>query len=107
MHFTCKSLAVLSAVITCPARSSPSNGNVELTDDANFGSVAVYTCDEGYVFTDTSVTVQVCEEDSGAATAPFGAWSALEPACQSEYQKLCVHRFFSKCLCEPYKTEFQ
>ena len=98
MHFTCKSLAVLSAVITCPARSSPSNGNVELTDDANFGSVAIYTCDEGYEFTDTSVTVQLCEEDSGASTTPFGDWSASEPTCQSKCQGLHAHRFFSKCI---------
>ena len=78
------SLSHVFVGITCPARSSPSNGDVELTDDANFGSAAVYTCDEGYEFVGGSVTVQVCEENPSATAAPFGDWTASEPTCQSE-----------------------
>ena len=56
--------------------------------------MAVYTCDEGYEFVGGSVTVQVCEEDSGVRLATGGAWSALEPTCQSECQRVYVHRIF-------------
>ena len=85
-----RALLFLSTVITCPARSSPSNGNVELTDEANFGSVAVYTCAVGYEFREPSVTVQVCEENPNATTVPFGVWSAPVPTCQSECQGVCI-----------------
>ena len=79
-------LSILYTGITCPSRDPPTNANVkvELTDDVNFGSVAIYTCDEGYGFVGVADTIQLCEEDPSATIAPFGNWSGSEPACQSE-----------------------
>ena len=64
---------VLYTGITCPSRDPPTNANVnvELTDDVNFGSVAIYTCDEGYEFVGVADTIQLCEEDSSAIMAPL------------------------------------
>ena len=38
------------------------------------------------------MTVQVCEENPSATAAPFGDWSASEPTCQSECQRMYAHR---------------
>ncbi|XP_068719978.1 sushi, von Willebrand factor type A, EGF and pentraxin domain-containing protein 1-like [Montipora capricornis] len=57
--------------LSCPALSSPANGNMALSSGLVMGSTASYTCQSGYKATYT--TSRYCQAD--------GQWSGGEPSC--------------------------
>ena len=62
-----------SPVITCPTDgviSAPENGDVSV-GEITLGSVATYTCNDGYVFNGDST--RTCQAD--------GTWSGDKPIC--------------------------
>ena len=73
MTYNCLSL---SSVLLCPALSNPANGRVTVTT-RSIGSVATYSCNEGYSLEgDESRT---CEEIESRAV-----WFSQEPRCVRE-----------------------
>ena len=61
----------------CPTLSNPENGQV-MVNTRTLGSVATYTCNNGYSLTGASV--RMCEEDSGV----IGQWTLQPPTCPRE-----------------------
>ena len=59
------------AVVLCSVLQDPINGSVEYSG-VNAGSVAQYSCDEGFML--EGVTIRVCQAD--------GLWSGDAPTCQ-------------------------
>ncbi|XP_074620011.1 sushi, von Willebrand factor type A, EGF and pentraxin domain-containing protein 1-like [Acropora palmata] len=57
--------------VSCPALSSPANGNVALSSGLLMGSTATYTCQNNYKA--TYATIRYCRAD--------GQWSGGEPSC--------------------------
>ena len=77
------SFLLLLLVVDCLNLTSLSNGQVSLTT-STFGSVAMYTCEEGYLVV-------------GSATREClanGSWSQQEPVCES---KLLYSPHFRTC----------
>ncbi len=70
------------AVVTCLTLTDPTNGMVDVLNN-NFGTVANYSCDTGYML--TGDVIRVCEVN--------GDWSGSEPTCDSMLSSLvhCVH----------------
>ncbi len=64
---------VFPAVVTCPALTNPDNGTVSVPSN-NFGSIATYTCNQGYNLTGGGMT-RTCGAN--------GMWSGGDPTCQS------------------------
>ena len=58
----------------CPTLSNPENGQVMVNAHA-VGSVATYTCNNGYTLTGASM--RMCEEDNGV----IGQWTLQPPTC--------------------------
>ena len=56
----------------CGVLTSPANGTVTLSKNAEFGSLATFSCTTGYYL--TRHTVRMCSED--------GVWSGTQPTCQ-------------------------
>ena len=67
-------------VITCPSLSAPSNGQVNYSTDAtpphDFETVAIFTCDTGFVLNGTE---RVTCESGGFRRN--GLWSGSSPTC--------------------------
>ena len=61
------------SVVDCLSLAAPSNGQVSLTA-TTFGSVAMYTCEEGYLL--MGVPIRQCQAN--------GTWSEEEPFCESK-----------------------
>ncbi len=72
----------LPEVVTCPALSDPTNGMVDVPNN-NFGTVATFTCDNGYTLTGGSF--RVCQND--------GTWSGSAPTCQGEFHYILTGSF--------------
>ena len=62
-------------ITVCPELSAPTNGNITLSDGTNVGSVATYTCNEGYELSVTST--RFCRSGSRA-------WTGIDPTCDRE-----------------------
>ena len=60
-----------STVPTCGQLPELVNGDLSLSDDVNEGSVATYTCDEGFILTG-SIT-RTCTTNGG--------WTLIAPVC--------------------------
>ena len=76
-------------VITCPLLVAPNNGGLSFTpgaDNSNIGlgSVAVYSCDLGYVLSGEGR--RECVSDNG------GSWTGISLLCQGMYTKL-MHNY--------------
>ena len=63
----------------CVALANPSNGKVELSLPPLNGSVAVYSCDEGYILSGEETITCL----SNLKTVP-GVWSGGPPICNGE-----------------------
>ncbi len=60
--------------------TAPDNGRVTVNDpDLLVGTMATYSCDQGYVL--AGDTVRTCEE-RGDGTE--GTWNATQPTCEGE-----------------------
>ena len=66
-------LAICNTVVDCLNLTAPSNGQVSLTT-TTFGSVAMYTCEEGYLVMGSAM--RQCQAN--------GNWSEEEPTCESK-----------------------
>ena len=55
----------------CPGLSAPENGSVSVSKGEDVGSIATYTCDEGFKLVGQST--RSCQEN--------GAWDGTEPLC--------------------------
>ena len=60
-------------VIECEKVGTLLNGNIECTEDINFDSACLYTCDPGYKLRGSSM--RRCKEDS--------SWTGDAPFCES------------------------
>jgi len=66
--------------ITCPALSTPSNGNApSCTDGVNYNSVCTFTCTDGFSITGTATST--CTGDGSSATGSFGSTPTCEDGC--------------------------
>ena len=63
----------LCPVVVCLNLTVPNNGEVSLVS-ATFGSVATYTCEEGYLLVG----------DAMLECLMNGSWSQQEPSCESK-----------------------
>ena len=77
-HGTCHSFI---AAINCGGLSSPSNGQISITD-TTFGSIATYSCDPGYTLDGN--TSRICQAD--------GQWSGSQPSCNGEWYLLIIEQ---------------
>ena len=64
--------------LACAELADPANGNVELSAGTDIGSVATYTCNDGYILGGSST--RTCEEG--------GLWSGEAPTCEGNNQFL-------------------
>ncbi len=90
VHYVqCFNCLFFPAVVTCPALSDPDNGMVDVPNN-NFGTVANYTCNTGYML--TGDVIRVCEVN--------GDWSGTASTCDSMLSSLvhCVHCWSSSFL---------
>ena len=70
-------------VLDCGNPPSTTNGMVDFTT-TTFGSVANYTCDEGFMLdTGGENFVRTCTDSSGS-----GVWSMTTPTCASKSVKM-------------------
>lgn len=61
--------------VYCQTPVSPANGTVTMTEAAQYGDVAIYTCKEGYIGDDRSMSsVRKCQAD--------GTWNGTQLSCQ-------------------------
>ena len=66
----------------CAELTDPANGNVDVTDGTNTGSVATYSCDDGYTLSGSET--RTCEEG--------GLWSGDAPVCEGKVVVVqCIH----------------
>ncbi len=72
------------AAIECPPLQLIANGfityNPDNTPDYDIGTLATYTCDEGFAFA-SSLTIQLrnCNDDDGMDA--IGVWGGSAPTC--------------------------
>ena len=66
-----KNCFLISAVVTCPSLSSPSNGQVQL-QSLQYQSNASYSCNEGHFLVGEAVRICLAS----------GLWSGEEPICE-------------------------
>ncbi len=78
VHLCTLMVLFLSAVVTCPALSDPTNGMVDVPSN-NFGSIATYACGTGYTLNGGSTT-RTCGSD--------GMWSDSDPTCTRKLDNL-------------------
>ncbi len=75
--------------ITCTSLSPISNGVLaygpDSTDPFNFGTIASYTCDDGFYLTSGS-DVRTC---GGDGLNTIGSWNGAAPVCLCKYRKIC------------------
>jgi len=62
--------------ITCPVLPPPDNGDLVCTDDVNFGSECVFSCDEGFALLGEETLT------CGTGEGINGVWNVEEPVCQ-------------------------
>ena len=76
----------------CTELTEPMNGQIDYSTDSvapfEFGTVATYTCSQGYEL-DGNPT-RTC---GGDGTSPNGTWSGSSPACVGQYH-LVLHKLF-------------
>ena len=86
----CFNCLFFPAVVTCPALTNPDNGMVNVLNN-NFGTVANYTCNTGYML--TGDVIRVCEVN--------GDWSGTAPTCDStlNYMALLHDPILIHCSC--------
>ncbi len=53
----------------------------------SFGTLATYTCDNGYVLVGGE-SVRTCDGDD---TSPIGYWTGSDPVCNCKYIKCFIH----------------
>ena len=69
---------ILHTEILCQGLSSPSNGNIVLSNETfGVGTTATYSCDPGYVL--TGEVTRTCEDRNRGTT---GTWSGSMPVCE-------------------------
>lgn len=69
-----------SAVVACPLLMDPPGGHVDVPSLTQ-GSIATYSCNEGYIFVGESS--RVCDETL--------MWTGNEPVCQSKCNYILLH----------------
>ncbi len=86
----CFNCLFFPAVVTCPPLTDPDNGMVNVLNN-NFGTVANYTCNTGYML--TGDVIRVCEVT--------GDWSGTAPTCDStlNYMALLYDPILKHCSC--------
>ena len=67
----------------CPALPSVVNGTISFSPDMvpgfDLGTVVTYTCDQGYVLSNTSATTRMCVVQSGMTV-----WDGVAPTCDGK-----------------------
>ena len=63
--------------ILCPGLDAPANGTVDVPS-RTVGSMATYSCDDGFRLVDGSTT-RTCEEN--------GQWTGLQPTCEGDHNE--------------------
>ena len=71
-------MTVICSTVMCPTLSNPANGQVTVSTHT-VGSVATYTCNNGYNLTGANMTMCV-------KNGVLGKWSPKEPTCQRRLQ---------------------
>ena len=64
----------LRTAVQCPSLSAPNNGNVTFTNNLAFGSLATYSCKEGYEV--NGARIRIC--------LSTGDWTSIAPTCPRE-----------------------
>ena len=72
--------------ITCSELTTLGNGTISTNTSSNslilgLGSVAIYTCNVGFVL--VGQTTRVCEDTNGG-TVTTGTWSGSAPTCEGD-----------------------
>ena len=74
IYFSNISLWLCYTVVTCPSLTL-TNAVISYSNNEDFGSVATYTCNDGYAL-GLDVASRTCLKD--------GEWSGYEPVCGGE-----------------------
>ncbi len=62
--------------LNCDKLTAPKNGAVDLSQGMMSGSMAMYSCDEGYVL--SGIAERICDLNKN------GDWSGTQPTCLRE-----------------------